>query len=572
VVKLRQSTNNRLNTAFKIGAILLGCLVLNLLASKFYLRFDLTKENRYSISEPTKQLLNGLEDDVFIKVYLEGSFPAGFVRLKSATEDMLKEFRLNGGQKVEFVFVDPLASNDPDERKNIKEELEKKGLTATTLMESDKGSYAEKIIFPGAIVNYRGRELPVQLLENQVGFEQEEILNNSIILLEYKFANAIKKLTRYRAPLIAFTSGNGELSNERLGDLSRTLSNLLYKNSRLDLGEYYKVPKEIDVLVIAKPTKPFDEKDKFKIDQYLMNGGKLLWFIDQVKASMDSLKNKEMFMAMAEDYNIDDMLFKYGVRVNYDLIQDHDMCNPIPLVVGQVGNSPQTQLFPWYFHPLLVPSKKHAIVKNLDPVAGRFASTLDTIRVKGIKKTILLHTSEATKAVLAPTRIQFSMLKEKPNRASFRKKNVPAAVLLEGSFPSVFKGRMASSFLQSIDSSEELTYIENSAYTRMIVVSDGDIAANDLRQAGGIYPLGFNRYTNITLSNRDFILNSLEYLLDDNGLIETRNKEIKLRLLDKEKLANEKLFWQLFNMLLPLVLIVLFGLIYSLIRQKRFSI
>jgi ABC-2 type transport system permease protein len=559
----------KFQSLFSLVLLTLILILANVVSYHFYRRFDLTKEKRHTLSNATRDLLRNLDDEVFIKVFLEGAFPAGFKRLRNATFDMLTEFRIASKNKIHFTFEDPFEGKNERDKKEIYDQLISKGLYPTNLRVSSDNQYYSKIIFPGALVRYRNREMPLQLLENQIGLGPQEVLNNSIELLEYKIANKIKKITQHTKPIIAFSEGQGELRDEEMADIKRTLEELQYQVLRLNLKNVLTIPPRYSLLVIAKPTEPFREQEKFKIDQFVMNGGSVLWLLDAVNIEMDSLRSKEFYLAMKRELNLDDQLFRYGARVNPFLVQDLQ-CNKIPLVVGMLGNQPQTELFPWYYFPILMGNNNHAIVRNLDAIQSQYIGTVDTIRASGISKTFLLTTSQYSKALMAPVRVHFSMLKEPPNPATFNKKHLPVSVLLEGTFPSVFKNRLAPETKHILDSLN-IPFLEKSSYAKMIIVADGDIIRNEISSRGAIMPLGFYGITEQTFANKDFILNCIEYLSDDTQLIETRNKEIRLRLLDRQKIQKEKLFWQTLNLGLPLLLIIIAGLIYNFIRKKKYT-
>ncbi|MCX6198428.1 MAG: gliding motility-associated ABC transporter substrate-binding protein GldG [Bacteroidetes bacterium] len=563
---------NRRDSAIRLVLMVAIILLVNVVSRLYYLRFDLTAEKRYSISSPTKNMVKNLKDVVTVKVYLGGDLNAGFTRLKESTKNLLAEFRAYGGKNIEYEFIDPMAIENLDERKAVMSDLMQRGLAPTNLTTKSKTESKQQLVFPVALVTYAGREMPVQLLENQMGYSPQEILNNSVISLEYKFANAIKKLIQYRAPRVAFIKGNGELSSVELADIEATLKGLQYQVSEVVLQNSYHISSEIDAIVIAKPRLAFDEKDKFKIDQYIMHGGKVLWLVDGTNAEMDSLKvNRGIQSINSNDLNLDDMLFKYGVRVNNDVVQDINLNNPIPLVVGQMGNAPQTQMFPWYYFPLLVSENSHPIGKNLDPVAAFFASTIDTVGNDGVRKTILLRTTDNAKAQLAPTRIHFGILQSKPNPAYYNQPKLPVAVLLEGEFESVYKNRLSPEFLAASDTIENLKFVDKSKPSKMIVIGDGDIIRSEVRNDSSAYPLGYYMYTKQTFANKDFILNCIEYLIDDSGILETRNKEVKLRLLNSVKVEDEKLKWQLINIALPISIIILLGVVFGFYRRKKYA-
>ncbi len=563
---------NRSDAYIRLGLVLVILLLLNVVSRYAYFRWDLTAEKRYSISQPTKEMVRKLNDVVIIKVYLGGELNAGFTRLKESTRNMLKEFQAYGGKNIEFEFIDPMAIESLDERKALITDLMQRGLSPTNLTTKSKTDTKQQLVFPGALVVYGGREFPVNLLENQIGFSPQMVLNNSVILLEYKFANAIKKLTQYRPPRVGFIRGYGELNEAETADMRQTLSTLQYEVKDFDLVQNYFIPDRFDVIIIAKPQRAFDEKEKYKIDQYIMHGGKVLWLVDGTNASMDSLRlNYTGQFVQGNDFNLDDMLFKYGARINNDLVQDVNLNNPIPLVVGKMGNAPQTEMFPWYYFPLLVSDNNHAINKNLDPVAAFFPSSIDTVKNPGVRKTILLHTSANGKAQLAPSRVHFGILQSKANPAYFNQPDIPVAVLLEGEFESVYKNRVSPEYLAASDTIAQLKFKDKSPASRMIVIADGDVMRSEVRSDSTSYPLGYYLYTKQTFANKDFILNCIEYLVDDNGILETRNKEVKLRMLNSVKVEDEKLQWQLLNIALPIGLVILFGLGYGFYRRKRYA-
>ncbi len=565
--------NNRRDAIFILLVTMAILVLANILSQYLYTRFDLTSEKKFSIMPSTKKMVRGLKDQVTFKIYLEGDMPAGFKRLRQSTRDLLNELRAYGGKNIQFEFIDPVAGKNEDERKAILEELLAKGLAPANVQTGSANQSKITMVFPCAVAYYYGREYPIQLLENQIGYDKEQVLNNSAISLEYKFATAIQKLTMYRPPRVAFTTGHGELNRAQLADIEQQLTNLRYDVAEMDITKGYRIKDDFDAIIIAKPSVPFDEKDKYKIDQYIMRGGKVMWLIDATTADFDSLKVSLTGQFVVDrNLNLDDQLFKYGARVNTNLIMDINMCSPIPLKVGNMGNAPQIELFPWYYFPLLEPAANHPIVKNLDPVAAQFASTVDTIRNPGVKKTVLLQTSENSKAVMTPARVHFGILQQKPNPIYFDQPHLPAAVLLEGEFQSLYKNRMTKDFLAIGDTVETLKFIDHSPASKMIVIGDGDIIRNELRQDGSAYPLGYYSVSRQTMANKDFILNCIQYLIDTSGILETRNKEVKLRLLNKMRVQDQKVQWQVINIVLPIVLVILFGIGFNYFRRKKYAV
>lgn len=569
----------KIKSFVRLGILLVIVVLLNIISQSIYTRIDLTTEKRYTLAKASTSLLRGLDDIVYVQVYLEGKFPAGFKRLRNATAEMLYEFANVSGGKVQYRFIDPTAI-DPAQRELLYKDLYDKGLLPTNLQVKENDGTSQQIIFPGLLMRYRGQEVPVNLLENRPGFGPDEALNVSIELLEYKIANGIKKVSQRNSPRIGIIQGQGELDTLRLADIITTLADLRYEVRTINLPATLSVAKRFETLIIPKPTKPFTEQDKFKLDQFVMHGGSILWLVDPTDADMDSLRGKPFHMAAARDLNLDDMLFRYGVRLNTDLVQDMQH-NVIPIVVGE-GNPPQTQLLGWPYFPVITsystdPSdtrlpKPHTIVRNLDAIATQFISTIDTIRVPNVTKTPLLFTSRNSKALLTPARLHFAILKEQPDPKNYNKAYLPVAYLLEGTFTSVFKNRLSAETIQALNSDlKEVGFKDTSTYAKMIVIADGDIIANEVANDGNPYLLGYYPYTKQTFANKDFILNCIEYLTDDAQLIETRNKEIKLRMLDKARVRDQKLMWQVVNMASPVLLIALFGLVYNFIRKRKYA-
>lgn len=559
----------------RLGMLLAILLFANIAASQIYTRFDLTREKRFTLTTATRQMLENLDDVVYIKVYLEGEFPAGFQRLRSSTIEMLNAFRAYSGSDIQYEFIDPMSATDAKEREAVAQQLMDKGLEPTRLVETDEGR-SEKIIFPGAIVTYKGREMPVMLLQQQVDKGPQETLNNSIALLEYNLANAISKLQRNRQPTIALIEGNGELPPAAMQDMVATWSRY-FKVDRFDISQSACIDnKKYDALVIAKPTRKFEESQKYKIDQFVMHGGKVLWLVENMRSEMDSLK-RGSFIALDYGLNLEDMLFKYGVRVNFDNLKDLQ-CERIPITVGtdQYGNARQMQLFPWYYFPVITHANNdHPLSKNFDAVLLRFAGTIDTIPNKSdkIRKTILLQSSEYSTTVATPVKIDVAEVRVPPRPEDFAKGNKTVAVALEGEFESVFKNRLTPETQQALDSLGGCqAFAALSPATRMVVVSDGDFVRNDFDlETGKPSPLGFYKYTKTNYANRDFLLNTLEWLTDETGVIAARSKDLKMRLLDTQKVKNERLMWQLLNLVLPLLLLLLFGVGYNMWRNRRFG-
>lgn len=549
------------------GLLLLFIIAINVLSSFLFTRIDLTTEKRYTLSKATKKILKNIDDVVYFKIYLEGDFPAGFKRLKNETREMLNQFKAYN-TLIQYEFINPSEGKNKKQTNNIYKELYTKGIEPTNLQVKNNDGSSQQIIFPGAIVTYKEKELPLQLLNSQLGVAPEAILNSSIESLEYNIASVLKKLSLTTKPKIAFLQGHGELDKYETGSIAAMLSEY-YDVNQITLLNNLNALDKIKALIIAKPNRIFSENDKFIIDQFVMNGGKLIWLINPVFASMDSLRTENQTIGISQKLGIEDQLFKYGVRLNYDLIQDLNAM-PLPIKTGNMGNQPQFSYLPWYFFPVIMPTVKHPIVNNLNAVKFEFTSSIDTVGSSKIKKTILLTTSQYTRLIQTPVSISLDIMQEKPNEKAFNKSYIPTAVLLEGEFPSLFKNRLSDSMINQ----PNYHFKELSIPNKMIVISNGDVIKNDIQLTNGLkypMPLGYDKYTRETFGNKEFILNCIDYLCDDSGLIDVRSRELKLRLLDKTKTAKYKTMIQFVNVGLPVLLILLFSLVNRFIRKRKFS-
>lgn len=543
-------------------------LVLNVLGYYYYKRFDLTKEKRYSISDTTKKLVADLPDVVYFRIYLEGDLPPVFKKLSRSVKDMLYEMRLYSDEKIEFEIINP--SDNPNQKttNEVYQQLLEKGLEPKDLQIKKSDGLNRQTIWPGAIIAYRNEEIPINFLEGQtLSFANfQTMVNEAEETLEFRLANAIKKITTITKPKVAFSQGNGELDGTEVFDFAKTLSEF-YQVEPYDLSRIEPIPKDIKVLVVAKPDTAFSDWDKFKIDNYIMQGGNVLWLLDLVKAEMDSMKGGLSFMAIQNQLRLEDQLFRYGIRINPDLIQDLK-CASIPINV-----SGQMEYFPWYYFPLATPNLNHPISKNLDPVRLQFVNTLDTIVKAGIRKSILLTSSKYAKVLPAPVRINLGLIRDIGKPEQFKKSNQNIAVLLEGKFESLYKNRVLNDFAKAATDTMDFKLMDEAEKSsRMVVVSDGDIIRNQISKANEkYYPLGYDKYTNQTYGNKIFLLNAIDYLAGNAELIDLRAKDITLRLLDKQLVLKEKPFWQGFNLVLPLVILILFGVIYIYFRKKKYA-
>lgn len=583
MAKPKNKTNRKAQSFIQFGLVAGIIIFVNVLANQFYGHIDLTEDKRYSLTPASKDLIKNLDDYVTFEVFLDGEFPAAFARLQNSLRDLLVDFR-SMNKRVDFQFTDPNAGT-VEQINMARENLAKRGIFPINLQIKGGDEYSEKLIYPGVIVRYRGRELPVNILENNSpGTPQDIVLNNSASLLEYKMTNAISKLQTIRQPKIALLTGHGELQSFETASLEFKLDQF-YELARLNLDSVVTISDKIDLLLIAKPTTNFSERDKFKIDQYVMNGGKSIWLVDRLTTSMDSLRNRAGAEYIPIDYplNIEDLLFRYGVRINPNIVLDMQ-CSKLPLQVGMMGAQPQFDLRPWVYFPVVLPDYEtdHPIVKSLDAIDFKFANTIDTVKTKtAIEKTILLSSSKYTRLQFSPFRLGLEIARTPPTPEKYNKGAQPLAVLLEGEFPSLYENRVSESMTSGLEELG-LAYKPLSSPTKILVVSDGDIARNNFDfQKNQPSELGFNQYERYTFANADFLLNAVEYMMDDNGIIASRSKEIKLRLLNKAKLIQETSFlgiplrvktkWQIINVTLPLLLLLIFGWTYQKVRKRRYA-
>lgn len=563
---------------FQLVTVIGIVIAVNVLSGFFFTRFDLTTEKRYTLSDTSKELLESLEDVVYLKVYLDGELPAGFRRLRDRTREMLDEFRAYSNNNIEYEFINPSDQPDEKSRNDVYRQLAKQGLMPTNIQIKSEDGVEQKLIFPGAIMSYRGEETSMQLLKSQMGAAPEQMLNSSTEDLEYEITNAIRKLTSVRAESIGFVEDHGELTSRQVADMARSLSEY-YRLERVKInGKLNSLVSRVEgdsgavifpkykAIVIAKPDTAFTEEDKFMIDQYIMYGGRVLWLLDPVFCNMDSLRYAPSTLAIPVSNNLEDMLFKYGVRVNPDLVQDA-RCAAIPGPSGYVGDQLQWALQPWVFFPIVVPETEHPIVRNLNGIKLEFASSIDTVGGKGIKKTVLLTTSDKSRVLRTPTQVSLDVMLEEPKPEQFNKPFLPVAVLLEGKFESVFKNRMS----RIIKLDETIKFREDGKHTKMIVVSDGDIMRNHINPDGTYLPTGFDKYTSQQFGNKNFLLNAINYLCDDMSLTSIRSRSLEIRLLDRKKAEAERTKWQIINVGIPIVLIILFGFLSAYLRRKRYA-
>ena len=541
-------------------------LLLNLAGNFFFHRFDLTKDQRYTLSETSLNIVSQVTEPLYIKIYMQGDLPAEFKRLQQETRQLLEEFQAYN-KNISFEFINPL-ENEDSSMDNIKN-LYSKGLTPVNITVDDKGKQSQAMVFPWAIAYYKNKEVNIPLLKNIMGASTTEKVIGSVQHLEYSIAEALNRISTEKQKKIAVIKGNGELKEIMMAKFLLQIRES-YHIGPFTLDSVAKNPqntldalKKYDLAIIAKPTETFSDTEKQVLDQFITNGGKTLWLIDQVTAEMDSLYNPSgATLAFPKDLGLNDMFFKYGFRLNPDLVKD-EQGSPIKLATGEQGSATQYQDFNWKFAPQVYPESQHPIVKNLGGIKLDFTNSIDTLK-NGIKKTILLESSKYSKRIGTPTEINLNMVAEETSPNHYiNTGNIPLAVLLEGDFKSVFQNRVLP-FTQK-------NFKTISTPTKMIVVSDGDIIKNQLDKNYEPVELGFDQRSGNLYDNKDFMLNCVNYLLDDTGLINIRSKDLDLPLLDKEKVYENYTQTQLLTIGLPLVILAIFGFVFTFIRKRKYS-
>lgn len=544
--------------------LFVGLVVLNALGAYLYVRHDFTQDKRYTLSKVTNNIVDRIEEPIEIDVFLKGNFPQEFRKLQSETKQLLEEFQARNSN-VRFRFIDP--SEEGGSQEQILEELFNFGLKPVTVSVNDKGTQSQQLVYPWAIVSKGEKATRVQLLKNLMGANTEEKVISSVQHLEYAFADALHKVTQEKSKKIAILKGNGELEDMYIADFLMSVRES-YHIAPFTLDSVAVAPqktleqlKEYDLAVIAKPTKPFTEEQVEVLDQYVMNGGKTMWLLDQVQADFDSLKNTGSMLAYNKDQSLGEMLFKYGVRLNANLVKD-EIGTPIKLAIGKQGSETQYGDFVWKFAPFVYPEAEHPIVKNIEGVKLDFASSIDTLK-NGVSKTVLLSSSKYSMLVGVPNEISFEVLNEETTPELFEGKgSYIMGVLLEGNFTSVYKNRVLPFNLK------EPQY--ESKPTQMVVISDGDIVRNQVDSKGTPLELGYDRWVNKLYGNKEFLLNTVNYLLDDNGLIDLRSKEVKIPMLDKMRVSQRYNTIQLIVLILPIVIVMFFGAIFIVLRKRKF--
>lgn len=543
-------------------------VVLNLAGHFVFKRFDLTADKRYTLSSTSLQIVGDVKEPLYIDVFLDGNFPGEFKKLQTETQQLLEEFKSQNSNII-FQFVNPL--EDEEQRDKTMQSFIERGMTPVNVTVNDKGQQTQEVVFPWAVANCGSRSIKIPLLKNMMGASTAEKVVSSVQHLEYAFANAINTVSKQKQKKVAVIKGNGELHDILIADFVKSVRDNYYIGTfTLDSVannpvESLKYLKKYDLAVIAKPTEAFSEEEKEVLDQYIIHGGKTLWLVDQVSMEMDSLYNQNgANLAFPRDLNLNDMFFKYGFRMHSDLIKDI-MATPIALATGEQGSATQYTQYPWFFSPMIYPTQgtKNAIVSNLDGIKFEFTNPIEPLK-NDIKKTVLLQSSPYSKLIGTPSEVNLKMVSERPEQKDFMGSgNFPVALLLEGQFHSTYENRVLPF--------KDVNFKNSYKSSKMIVISDGDVIKNQLDKNFQPLELGYDKWTNNFYANKEFLLNCVNYMLDDNGLINIRSKEVKLPLLDKEKVYAQYTQSQVITVAVPIVILLLFGLAFTILRKRRYS-
>ena len=553
-------------TLKKIATVVVVLIVANVASHFVFKRFDLTADKRYTLSETSLKIIDEVTQPLYVDVFLEGNFPGEFKKLQTETQQLLEEFKAQNSNII-FQFVNPLADEDVD-KEAIFQSFVERGLTPVNVTLNDKGQQTQEIVFPWAIATFGDKSVKIPLLKNMIGASTAEKVVTSVQHLEYAFANAFNTVSKAKEKKVAILNGNGQLEDKYIADFVRTIRDNYYIGPfTLDSvakqpTETLKYLKKYDLLVIAKPTEVFTDAEKQVLDQYVISGGKTIWLMDQVNMEMDSLLQTGENLAFPRNLNLNDMFFKYGIRMQPDLIKDL-MATPIALATGEQGSATQYTQFPWFYSPMIYPSAKNPIVSNLDGIKFEFASPIELLQ-NDLKKSVLLTSSKYSKLVGTPTEVNLNMVEERPDQKEFAGTgNYPVAILLEGKFHSVFENRVLAF--------KDASFKNADKDSKMIVISDGDVIRNQLDKNYQPLELGFDKWTNTLYANKEFMLNCVNYLLDDTGLINIRSKEVNLPMLDKDKVYKDYTFSQIITVGLPLVVLLVFGVLFTILRKKKYS-
>lgn len=554
----------------RLTATLVIIGLLGFLSTLFHFRVDLTQDKLYTLNKVTRSTLHDLSDTLYLHVYLDGELPVGFLRMQKALRETLDEFQVIAKEKIQVDFINPLDVANSKQRNDLLKRLDEAGIVSTSVQQRDtKGGLTQTVVYPGLLMECKGKQLAVNLLRNNPALSGEENVNLSIQNFEFALIDAISRLTTPRLPKVAFIHGHGELDEFQTGDIERALQQY-FDMYRVEIQGDIHALDSFSTIIVAGPTSRVPEDDKIVIDQFVMRGGRVLWLVSPVLVSLDSLSTGSTTLAMPNPHNLDDMLFRYGVRLKNQVLQDA-RCAVVPVNVAPPNQNSRFVPAPWVYYPLLAPPATSPITRNLNLVLSKFISPIDTVGADfRVKKTVLLRSSDYTNLLQAPFFVNLSEISRSPDQHQFRFAHLPVGVLLEGQFRSAFKNRP----LRQYNHGQPFVFVDTSAPTKMMVIADANIICNDVQHrpnGGVVLPLGYDRFTHQTYGNKELIINMLNYLNDETGLLALRNRDFKLRLLDRQAIAVSRLKWQLLNMLFPSCLLIFGGIVWTLIRRHRYS-
>ena len=550
---------NKINFIF----MFLILILINIAGLYYFFRWDLTIEKKYSISKETKKIIGELDDIMYFKIYLHGDIPIEYKKLENETKYILEEFRAHS-EFIQYEFIDPSSIENDMYKLSLQEELFNKGITPIPERDFTKTKLEEYLIFPGIVVSYKSKETSVSLINETLMGDRNLIIKKSIDKIEHQLTNGIRKINTQNKQKIGLILGHNETTDQYIRSF-RDITSEHYQLIDIEILGKLNALNDLDCIIVNDPKTYFNEKDKFIIDQFIMNGGKSIWILNGHNASMDSLEMQSEIIALPrENRNLEDLLFKYGVRINFDLVQDLQAA-PIPVITHYIDDKPQWSLFPWVFFPVISNNNLHLITKSIEPIKTMFPSSMDLIK-NNINKTILLQTSPSSKKTQTPALINLENLKKEPNQNLFNDKRKNIAVLLSGNFESLYKNRVNS----EISGDKDINFKNQSTTNEMIIISDGNFIKNQFFKNQAL-PLGLDKHTGVQYGNMDFILNCIDFLLKNKQFIDIRSKNIKSRLLNNMKIKNEKQYWQLINLLSPILILIIFGLTISMIRKKQYK-
>lgn len=564
--------SKKIRSNLSVFWIIIFLIFINILATQWHSRIDFTSEKRFTLSTPTKKILKQIKQPLVIDVLLKGNYPSGFKKLASSCDDILNEYKEIAGNNLQINFV------SPDEKIEGTNSIYSDTMSASdcfpiNLTLQVKDGQQQQYIYPFALLRYENKIIPIELYKGKTPLISNQELNSSEAMLEYQFSNAIAAALQKEKPLLGYSIGNGEPVDITAYDLAEKVLKLSYDVSLININKQPVINPDFKALLIVKPTFSFSDYEKLKIDQYIMQGGKVLFFIDRLNAELDSLKIKNQVVAYDRDLKLDDLLFKYGVRVNPNLVMDLQ-CDYLPFDVN--GNG-QFEFLPWNYFPVIESSNNHPINKNLGYVSGKFVNSIDTIESEGIQKTILLQSSVNARVIGSPAIISGNENSTLPEDEKYRSSAIPMAVLMEGKFNSFFKNRLTLTLrdsLQQYGQSFKPLCLNNN---KILVVSDGDIVLNAVVKGNQPLPMGMNPFTygsqrEFPFANKDFLMNALDYMINENGLGEAKSKDYVVRLLDTKKVEEEKLTWQFINIALPILIVIVFAYIFQWYRKRKYTI